>query len=68
MYVDFIHNHCYRSSQDQQNRKKCHVPGRLGLIPVRDGVLMTLLKAVDDQLCPALFCQLISDVIMNGIF
>lgn len=67
MYVDFIHNRCCRSSQDQQNRKKHDVPGRLGLIPVRDGVLIALLKPVDEPLCPAVFYQLVSDIIMNDI-
>lgn len=67
MYVDFIHNHPYRSSQDQQNRKKHIERGRLGLIPVRVGVLLALLTPVDEQLCPAVFYQLLSDIIMNDI-
>lgn len=66
MYVDFIHNHHYRSSQDQQNRKKHNAPGRLGLIPLRDGVFTALLKPVE-QLCPAVFYRLVSDIIMNDV-
>lgn len=67
MYMDFIHNHCYRSSQDQQNRKKHNAPGRLGLIPVRDGVFTALLKPVEEQLCPAVFYRLVSDIIVNDV-
>lgn len=67
MYMDFIHNHCYRSSQDQQNRKKHNALGRLGLIPVRDGVFTALLKPVEEQLCPAVFYRLVSDIIVNDV-
>lgn len=44
-YMYFIHSLHFRSSQGQ-NRRKYNIPGRLGLMPLRDGVYMMLLKPV----------------------